>query len=291
MRAKPVAKALRNSVLKGAAGNRPAAAMARGVEAAGMVSASASEFLRVRRDPAEVAYRRRRAAVRRTNIWGAGSAVGVAAGAAVTVGVVHDGLTASTAFSLVLIVALLIWCLIGLVRSVVELRARSRAVALIPPPQPARRPVAAPIRAEIARLDAFSDGLRQLLSMLPGDRDVPSLPIRRDVIGAADDAEQLLRQQAQEYTGIRKTTAGAPPDAVPALTRTADALAQRITTGVEQYGRLVAAATATVAASSELTVAATDLEGPTERLEALALGMREIARYARPGGPDPAPAD
>src|ERR1700712_1525778 len=108
MRAKPVAKALRNSVLKGAAGNRPAAAMARGVEAAGMVSASASEFLRVRRDPAEVAYRGRRAAVRRTNVWGAGVAVATAGGAAVTVGVVQDGLTASTAFTLVLLLAMLI---------------------------------------------------------------------------------------------------------------------------------------------------------------------------------------
>jgi hypothetical protein len=287
MRAKPVAKALRNSVLKGAAGNRPAAAMARGVDAANVVGASAAEFLRVRRDPAEVAHRRRRAAVRRSNIWGAGVAVGAASGAAVTVGVVQDGLTASTVFTLVLIVALLIWCVAGLIRSLVELRARNRAVALIPPPQPARRPVAAPIRAEIARLDAFSDGLRQLVSMLPRDGDVPSVPIRRDVVGAADSAEQLLRQQAQEYTGIRKTAAGAPPDAVPALTRTADALAGRITSGVEQYGRLVAAATATVAASSELTAAATDLDGPTERLEALAIGMREIALHARPGGPHP----
>ena len=290
MRAKPVAKALQNSVLKGAVGNRPAAAMARGVEAAGAVSASATEFLRVRRDPAEIAYRRRRAAVRRANIWGAGVVVGAAGGAAVTVGLVHDGLTASTVFTLVVILALLLWCTVGLVRSLVEVRARSRVVALIPPPQPARRPVAGPIRAEIARLDAFSDGLRQLVSMLPQDSDVPAVPIRRDVVGAADSAERLLRQQAQEYTGIRRTAAGAPPDAVPALTRTADALAGRITAGVEQYGRLVAAATATVAASSELTATATDLGGPTERLEALAIGMREIARYARPGGA-PAPAE
>jgi hypothetical protein len=286
MRAKPVAKALRNSVLKGAAGQRPAAVMARSVEAAGMVGASASEFLRVRRDPAEVAYRRRRAAVRRTNIWGAGVALGVASGAAETVGVVRTELTASAVFTLVLILALLIWCVTGLVRSVVELRARTRVVRLIPPPQPARRPVAGPIRAEIARLDAFSDGLRQLVSMLPRDSDMPSLPIRREVVGAADNAEVLLRQQAQEYTGIRRTAAGAPPDALPALDRTAAALAERITAGVEQYGRLVAAATATVAASAELTAVTTDLHGPTERLEALTVGMREIARYARPGGSD-----
>ena len=286
MRVNPAARALRNSVLKGAAGQRPAAALARGVEAAGQVGASATEFLRVRKDPAEVAFRRRRAAVRRVNIWGAGTAVSTAVGAAVSVGVASDGISASTAFTLVLVLALILWCVVGLVRSVVELRKRTRAVALIPPPQPARRPVAAPIRAEILRLDAFSDGLRQLVPMLSVAAGAPARELGRDVLGAADAAELLLRQQAQEYTGVRKTAAAAPPDAGPALVRTSDALAQRITLGVEHYGRLVAAATDTVAASAELTGVVNDLHGPTERLTALAMGMREISGYASPGGSD-----
>src|ERR1700712_2693002 len=212
MRVNPTARALTNSVLKGAAGKGPAVALSRGVETAAMVSSSATESLRGRRDPAEVAIRRRRAAIRRSNIWGAGVVVGAAGGAALTVGLVHAGVTASAVFSLVLVAALLAWCVLGLVRSLTDLRRRSRAVAALPPPQPARRPVASQIRADVSRLDSYSDGLRQLVSMMPFDgTDASSL--RRDVIVSADGAERQLRQQAQEYTGIRKTSAGAPTGA------------------------------------------------------------------------------
>jgi len=105
------------------------------------------------------------------------------------------------------------------------------------------------------------------------------------VIGSADGAERLLRQQAQEYTGIRKTSVGAPSGARPGLDTTADALAARIRAGVAQYGCLVAAATETIAASAHLDRSLVDLREPTERLQALAMGMREIAAHARPGGP------
>src|SRR6195952_1315054 len=285
MRVNPTARALTNSVLKGAAGKGPAVALSRGVETAAMVSSSATESLRGRRDPAEVAIRRRRAAIRRSNIWGAGVVVGAAGGAALTVGIVHAGVTASAVFSLVLVAALLAWCVLGLVRSLTDLRARSRAVAALPPPQPARRPVAGPIRADIGRLDSYSDGLRQLVSMLPlgGGPDASSL--RRDVIVSANGAERQLRQQAQEYTGLRKTSAGAPTASRPGLDNTADGLAERIRLGVAQYGRLVAAATETIVAAEQLDRALVDLREPAERLEALAMGMREIAAHARPGGP------
>lgn len=279
----PAARALKNSVLQGAAGRRPADALARGVEAAGQVGASASEFLRVRRDPAEVAVRRRRAAVRRVNIWGAGVVVGGAAGIAVAVDVVHSGLDASVVFSLVLVVALFLWCVLGLVRSVTELRSRSRVVAALPAPQPARRPVAAPIRGEMARLDSYSDGLRQLLSML--SRQSGAAELRRDVTGAADGAERSLRRQAQDYTGLHKALAGAPQAARPGLQRTADDLAGRISGGVDEFGRLVTAATGAVSASAALEVAPTGLQEPTDRLQALAIGMREIVEHVRPGGP------
>jgi len=283
MRVNPTARALTNSVLRGAAGKRPAVALSRGVETVALVSSSATEFLRVRRDPAEVALRRRRAAVRRSNIWGAGAVVGAAGGTALAVGIVHTGLTASALFSLVLVAALATWCILGLVRSLTDLRRWSRAVAALPPPQPSRRPVAAAIRGDIGRLDSYSDGLRQLVSMLPIDDDTSGL--RRDVIVSADGAERLLRQQAQEYTGVRKTSAGAPSGARAGLDNTADALAERIRAGVAQYGCLVAAATETITASAHLDRALVDLREPTERLQALAMGMREIAAHARPGGP------
>ncbi len=284
MRVNPTVRALQNSVLKGAAGQRPAEALSRGLETAGLMSSSATEFLRVRRDPAEVAIRRRRAAVRRANIWGAGVVVGAAGGAALTVGIVHSGVTASAIFSLVLVTALVTWCIVGLARAAADLRRRNRLVAALPPPQPARRPVASPIRSDIARLDSYSDGLRQLVSMLPvGSPD--ALGLRRDVIVSADGAELLLRRQAQEYTGVRKTSAGAPTGARPGLESTAEGLAERIRTGVAQYGSLVAAATETIVATAHLDRALVDLQEPTERLKALAMGMREIAEHARPGGP------
>jgi hypothetical protein len=282
MHINPMARVLKNSVLKGAAGRNAAGALNRGVEVAGQVGASASEFLRVRRDPAEVARRRRRAAVRRSNIWGAGSAIGIAAGAALTVNVVDHGVTASSVFSLVLVVALIVWCLLGLARSATDLRLRNRAVKALPPPQPARRTVAPQIRSDVGRLDLFSDGLRDLLSMLPIDAADGLSTVRLDVIASADEAERLLRRQAQEYTLLRKTAGSAPRQARPALDGTAASMAGQIHAGVLQYGQLVAAATDTVAASAALQAAVADLQPATDRLRALAMGMREIAEHARP---------
>ncbi len=105
------------------------------------------------------------------------------------------------------------------------------------------------------------------------------------MIVSADGAELLLRRQAQEYTGVRKTSAGAPAGARPGLDSTAAGLAERIRTGVAQYGSLVAAATETIVATAHLDRTLVDLREPTERLQALAMGMREIAEHARPGGP------
>lgn len=278
----PMARVLKNSVLKGAAGRNAAGALTRGVEVAGQVGASASEFLRVRRDPAEVARRRRRAAIRRTNIWGAGTAIGAAAGAALTVDLVSHGVTATVVFSLILVAALIVWCVLGLVRSTSDLRMRSRAVRTLPPPQPARRTVSSRIRTDVGRLDMFSDGLRDLLSMLPFDASSGLSTVRLDVIASADEAERLLRRQAQEYTVLRRTTGGAPRDARPALESTAASLAGQIHSGVLHYGQLVAAATDAVAASAELQAAVADLQPATDRLRALAMGMREIAEHARP---------
>lgn len=282
MRINPVGKVLKNSVLKGAAGRNAAGALNRGVEVAGQVGASASEFLRVRRDPAEVARRRHRAAVRRSNIWGAGSAIGIAAGAALAVDVARSGVTASAVFSVVLVAALIVWCVLGFIRSITDLRLRNRAVKALPPPQPARRTVSPQIRSDVGRLDMFSDGLRDLLSMLPIDAAGGLSTVRLEVIVSADEAELLLRRQAQEYTLLRKTSGGAPHDARPALDVAASSLAGQIHTGVLHYGQLIAAATDTVAASAELHAAVADVQPATDRLRALAMGMREIAEHAHP---------
>jgi len=279
MRINPVGRVIKNSVLKGAAGQRAADALTRGIKVAGQVGASTSEFLRVRRDPTEAAIRRKRAARRRFTLWGIGSALGIAAGAALTVNVVHGGFNVSLVLSITLTGALLIWCLLGLVRSGTDLRRRSAILATMPPPQPARRLVASAIRSEVNRLDRYSDGLRDLIWILPA-------PVRSslstEVIGCADEAERLLRRQAQEFTVLHESARGAPASARPTLKTTADALSGRIHEGVERFGQLVAAATDTVAASTELSSAIAELQPATDRLSALAIGMREIAEQARP---------
>lgn len=280
MRSRSAARVLKNSVLKGAAGNGAAVALTRGVQAAGQAGASANEFLRVRRDPTEIAIRRRRAVVRRLKIWGTGVAVGVIGGAALTVTAVADGLVASSVFSMILVAAWVIWCLVGLARGAVDLRRRTAEVAALPPPQPPRRTVAPQIRGEMAKLDSYSDGLRRLAAMLPAASDVAMAGLQRDVIASADAAERLLRQQAKEYSELRRTATEAPRAARPTLSTTADVLAGRIRAGIGEYGSLVSAATETVAASAELTGSLADLRAPTDRLHALAMGMREIAEHA-----------
>jgi len=280
MRSRSAGRILKNSVLKGAAGNGAAVALTRGVHAAGQAGASANEFLRVRRDPTEIAIRRRRAAVRRVKVWGAGAAVGVAGGVALTVTALADGLGASSIFSMILVAALVIWCLVGLARGAVDLRRRTAEVAALPPPQPPRRAVAPQIRGEMAKLDSYSDGLRRLSAMLPVASDGAMTGLQRDVVASADAAERLLRQQAKEYSQLRRTASDAPRSARPTLSTTADVLAGRIRAGIGEYGRLVSAATETVAASTELTGALADLRAPTDRLHALTMGMREIAEHA-----------
>ena len=281
MRFNPAARALRNSVLRGAAGSGAAQLMSRGVEAAGQVGAGAGEFLRVRRDPAEIARRRRQAAIRRRNLWGAGVVVGVAGGAALTVGALGSGFTASAVFALILVLAIIGWCTAGLARAVKDLRKRTRVVAGMPPPQPARQVVTGPVRAEIARLDKYSDRLRELVAVLPIDGGPAVADLRRDVVSAADQAERQLRRQAQEFTSVRRTARTGSVGDRTALGGSADELASRITTGVQEYGALVAAATDAVAAWTQLDHTLAELQGPNDRLTALAMGMREIAAQHR----------
>lgn len=278
MRGRIAARVLRNSVLRGAAGRPAAAALTRGVQVAGQVGASANEFLRVRRDPAEVAVRRRRAAIRRVKIWGAGAGVGLAAGAALAVTAVADGLAVTAVFTMILVLALVIWCVVGLFRASADLRRRTRELAALPPPQPPRRAVTAALKVEIGRLDSYSDGLRKLTALLPADSAVTDL--RTGVLTCADEAERVLRRQAERCTQVYSALHGAPATARAALQHSADEVAGTIRSGVAEYGRLVAAATETVAASGQLDAALTPLTEPTERLRALALGMREITVHA-----------
>src|SRR5664279_1926114 len=269
------------------------AAVGHGVDLAGQVGAAAAEMIRVRRDPTVQARKRRRAASRRLKAWSAGAIVAGAVTATGVASVVGDeGWTSGAVGAMVFLVAILVWCIIGIVRASVDLRVRTRALNALPAPQPARPVVAASIRPEIDRLDGYSDGLRQLVGLIGivhDDADVRRL--RDDILAAADSAEAGLRRQAQDLTGVLRVRRAAQPDATAALMR------RQIHDGVDGYGGLVLAASEAVAASRALAehgglggarlptgqlppgaISHGELQSPTDQLRALAAGMRELTR-------------
>lgn len=271
------------------------AAVAHGVEMAAMVSATASEALRTRRDPAVVAKRKVKAARRRVRGWTAGGVVSGALAATGTVTVIDEGPEAGAVGGMILLVALFIWCVVGVVRAAVDLRARKAVLASLPVAAPPRPAVAAEVRPEMARLDGYSDGLRQLVGMIGIVEDEPGVRALRDeIISAADTSEATLRRQAQDLTGLIKTQRSAPPAAKAQLDGPIDALRSHIRQGVTSYGELVSAASEAVAASRQLAdqtggapaagpLGQTDPMHPelgrsVDQLRSLAAGMRELSR-------------
>ena len=228
-------------------------AVAQGVELATMVGATASEALRARRDPAVVAEKRVRAARRRVTAWSAGGVVSAAFVATGATMMVEDGVEAGGVGAMVLFLALPIWCVVGLVRAASDLRARKRVVTELPAAAPARPVVAGQIRPEMARLDSYSDGLRQLVGMIGIADDDPGLrQLRDEILVAADASEARLRRQAMDLTGLLKAKRNAPPEAATQLDATATQLHGHIHQGVASYGELVSAASDAVVASRNL---------------------------------------
>jgi hypothetical protein len=282
------------------------AAVAQGVELAGQVSATAAEVLRTRREPTVVAQRKRRAARRRVRAWSAGGVVSAGATTAGVVSVVSSGVSVGVAAILVVAIAALIWCIVGVVGAVSELRARNRMIAMLPPPAPPRSAVASPIRPAMARLDGYSDGLRQLVAMVGLVRDESGIrSLRDEILGAADASERRLRLQAKEVSGLIKARRSSPAASADQLDETINELQQEISAGVAGYGELVSAATEAVAASRQLAagtpgtvrapgqpaqiepsgtrsaahpeLAHPELAEPIDQLRALAAGMRDLA--------------
>jgi hypothetical protein len=276
-------------------------AVAQGVELATMVGATATEALRSRRDPAVVARKRQRTAKRRVRVWTAtavGSGAATAGGVAV---IASSGFTSGPVVLLVIFVALLVWSMAGVVRSVSDLRARNRIVAALPAPSPPRGPVSGRIRPEMARLDGYSDGLRRLVGMVGiVDDDAGVRELRDEILAAADSTEARLRRQAADLTGVLRARRNAPRETATQLDATADLLQRQIREGVAAYGHLVSAASEAANASSSLADRAAhpgisapsnaavpvltrgasaphaELEQPIDQLRALAAGMREL---------------
>jgi hypothetical protein len=255
----------------------------RGLDMVAQVSDTAAEVMRSRRDASLVAARRRRAARRRVTAWSLGALLFAAIGATGVVQMASDGMNAGAVGALVLMVGLLVYCLVGVVRGSIDLRARTKVVQRLPAPQPARRPVGSAIRNQIARLDGYSDALRQTTGMIGVVQDDPGIRrLRDETLAAADAAEVRLRAQAAELTSLLR---GGRPPAGSQLAAACTRLKAQIVAGVDEYGRLVAAASEAASASRALAVSTSPAGGVAEvtgQLAALAAGMRELTEMATP---------
>lgn len=260
-------------------------AAGRGLDLVTQVSDTAAEVVRQHRDPALVAERRRVAARRRLVLWSLTALVLAALAATDLVRAVGGDVDAGSIGVLVLALGLLVYCLIGVARAGIDLRARTKVVRRLPAPQPNRRSVAAPIRPQIARLDGYSDALRQVVGMIGiASADPDMLVLRDQTLAAADDAEIRLRTRAAELTGILR---GGRPRAGSSLAASCQQLQREITAGVDEYGRLVSAASEAASASADLAASVAPVGGlgdATDQLTALATGMRAITGQAATQG-------
>lgn len=252
----------------------------RGMDLVGQASATAAEIIRSRRDPAMVAQRRRQAARRRATAWSVGALIPAAFVAYAITQMASGGVGPSEVAMLVVFAGLLVWCLVGSARAAVDLRRRIVIARSLPAPQPRRPAVTAAVRQEIGRLDGYSDGLRQLVSMIGISGDGSVRRLRDDIIATADAAENRIRNQAAELTALVRARSGAPAQAISGMDDTAASLVRAVRDGVQQYGALVTAAGETAAASRELVRAIPgrdeQMDETIDQLRALAAGMREL---------------
>jgi len=217
------------------------AAVEQGLDLAAQLSATATEALRSRREPALVARRRQRAARRRVRSWSAASVATVAGGAGVVA--IAGGVSAGMIIALAVLAAFLTLCVARTVRAAADLKARTRAVHALPPPSPRRGAVVGELRPVMARLDGYSDGLRRLVAMigLVGD-DSSVRALRDEVIRSADATEQRLRNRAADASELIRARRRAAADVGGELDATIVAMRREIEDGVASYGRLVTAA-------------------------------------------------
>jgi hypothetical protein len=247
------------------------------LDLAAQVGATAAEAVRTRREPAQVARRRQRAARRRTRSWAAGTVVTVAGGAAV---VAIGGLSGPAIAALIVLSLVLTLCVARGIRAAGDLRTRNRVVNALPPPSPRRAPVAGELRAPMARLDGYSDGLRRLVGMIGLVEDDTVRAVRDEVIAAADATERRLRDRAAEASTLIRARRRAAADVGDQLDGTIAQMRREIEDGVAAYGRLVAAANEAAHATRSLAQGA---PGPP------ALGAPVPAPVARAVAPPPAP--
>lgn len=246
----------------------------------GTVKDSATEALRNRRDPARIAERRRAAAKRRVAVWSIAAIVMLGAGTAGVAEIVNGEPSPSSIGAVVLVVGLLLYSVVNGVSAARDLAERNRVVRSLPPPQPARRAVTGSARRMLAQLDGYSDALRASVGMMgveSGAAEASVRELRNETLVAADAAEVRIRARGAELAALQRASSGA---LAPGIAETIAHLETEISSGVAEYGRLVTAASSVAAAyvqmASTAQVAPSAMSEATDRLIALAAGMREI---------------
>lgn len=256
--------------------------VARGLDMVSQFRDTFSEAMRTRRDPVLVARRRRDAARRRITMWSLVSLVLLAIVTGLVLTVVYGQGGFSDYGGLILSAGLSVFSGVNLTRSVIDFRHRNRVLSELPPPQPTRPAIAGSLRPLIQQLDGYSDALRASVGAIGVyDRTGPQSSLRElrdETLQAADAAEVRIRGQAAEYFAMTRT---GQPAADSAIAATCAHLKDEVTTGVAEYGQLVAAASAVAAHMRQLTETAAPTGSVTEitqRLTALTHGMRELNR-------------
>ncbi|WP_020498365.1 phage shock envelope stress response protein PspM [Sciscionella marina] len=227
------------------------------------------------RDPRAKALRARKRAVRATTTWGGLTAVS-GGGAALEFAYVNDG---AFAYGLAGFGAL---TLIATLSSGM----RTRRLYKVPLPEPARERQALPPNSSRAhepmrRLDAAEQTLHELLGELRTPSGaVPVVPggSLDSAAGAAATAAENLRGLAARLQAIERSRAATAPADRAALNEPIDTLAGQLHEGVDEYGKLVAAAARAVAASASRP-SSTAVTEATDELSGLASALQELSRH------------
>lgn len=229
------------------------------------------------RDPRAKALRARKRAVRTTTTWGGLTALsggGAALDFATHPGLLGYGLAGFGALTLMV---------------TVNAGRRTRRLYKVPLPEPAREPIRLPSEASAAhepmrRLAVAEQTLHELLGELRDPQGaIPQVPgsTLESTSDAARTATEQLRGLAGQIQAVERSRSAVSADDRTAFDQPIETLRERLVTGVDEYGRLVAAAARTVAACADHSRSHAVGEA-TDELSGLADALHELSgRSAR----------
>ncbi|HEY8374702.1 MAG TPA: hypothetical protein VIL00_18380 [Pseudonocardiaceae bacterium] len=233
----------------------------------------ARRLLSTWQDPRARALRQRRRALRALRLRGWAAGLGGGATAVMAVSSAPVELVASGGVATTMLAAL-----------AVSAGLRFRRLNREPLPEPTVRPqlppsgsaAYEPLRRLSAAEDSLAQVLRQLSAPLNGVPPVPPESVA-EIRTSATQAATALRAVGERLRAVELARDAAPPLERGPLVEDIRRLRAQLDAGVEDFGRLVAAAGRVVAATSGATPRAA-LQDSIDRLAGLALALRELER-------------